>query len=42
MKVYNSWNYNFTVLHIFIIEEENKEAQASWYAESLELIKSFL
>lgn len=26
MRVYNSCNYNFTVLHIFTIEEENKKA----------------
>lgn len=41
MRVYNSCNYNFTVLPIFTIEEENKEAQPYWYAESWELIKSF-
>lgn len=38
MRVYNSYNYNFTVLHIFTMEEENKEMQASWLAE-WELIK---
>lgn len=42
MRAYNSCNYNFTVLHIFTIEEENKETQASWYAESWEPIKSFV
>lgn len=34
MRLYNSCNYNFTVLPMFTIEEENKESQPSWYAES--------
>lgn len=34
MRIYNFCNYNFTVLPIFTIEEENKESQFSWYVES--------
>jgi hypothetical protein len=42
MRVCNSCNYNFTVLHIFTIEAEDKNAQASLYAEGWEIIKNFV
>lgn len=42
VRVYNFCNYNFTVLPIFTIEEENKESQFSWCAESWEHIKCFV
>ena len=42
MRVYNSWNYSFTVLYVFTIDGENKQAQASWCAESWEFFKSFV
>lgn len=40
MRVYNSCN--FAVLYVFTREEESKEAQASWRAESWESLKSFV
>ena len=42
MRAYNSCNCGFAVLYVFTIEEENKEAQASWCAESWESLKSFV
>lgn len=42
IRVYNSWNYSFTVLYVFTIAGENKDAEASWYTESREFFRSFV